>query len=104
MSVNVFIERASDAEATVKTNLIAKHTAILNDQGFEHVHKFGSNIYYPANYKKFDGAVFTFIDGEFNDLTAQGDVFTSQFYSHRGDTDTRFEMLDDEVRSSAGGG
>jgi len=103
MSVAVFVERASQAEATVKTDLVAKHTAILNDQGFEHVHKLGSNIYYPANYKKWNGASFDFLDIEAKDLTAQGDVFTSQFYSHLGDTDTRFEMLDDEVRSSAGG-
>ena len=50
-----------------------------------------------------NGSTYTYLDVEFNDVTAQGDLITSSRIERQSESDTRIELNSDQINSIAGG-
>jgi hypothetical protein len=74
MSDNKHIARIKDTWANVLANLDDGQTALVTDQNNEHVHRIGSNYYFPAMSKYWNGSAFVYLDTSHDDITAYGDV------------------------------
>jgi hypothetical protein len=107
MSTSVHITRIKDTQANVIAGLDDGQTALLTDQKNEHVHRVGSNFYYPAVSKyTADGVSFTYVDADFDDLTVHGDnLDVTKYIRGAGDTDTRIEFVStgDSMKFTVGG-
>jgi hypothetical protein len=104
-SENRHITRIRDTEVNVRANLDLGQSAILTDQNEEWVYMNSADtrLYYMANQKYWDGAAFTYCDAEFEDVTAHGNLYTSGYVYHYGDTDTRIHFDLDTMSLMAGG-
>ena len=102
---NRHIERIRDTQANIRANLDAGQSAILTDVNQEWVYENdpGDRLYYMANQYYWDGAGIVYCDAEFEDVTAHGNLYTSGYVYHYGDTDTRIHFDLDTMSLMAGG-
>ena len=100
------IERIYDTQANGKASLDAMQIMIESDG--DHLFTWKDNTSPTARYytgaaqKYWDGAAYTYLDNDFNDVTARGDIYGSEYIYHYGDTDTRLRFQDDQITVTAG--
>ena len=76
MAVDKNITRESMALATaIAGGLADGHTCLLTDQNHEQLHRIGSNYYLPAQSKYYNGAVWTYYDGDFANVVVPSGGF-----------------------------
>ena len=103
MAVNKHIIHIHESWTNVKANLGGNQTAILSDEHNQLVHKEGADFFFPAYSKYWDGAVWQYLDEEFNAVVALSVVDVADALRHYGDTDTGIAFLTDRVKILAGG-
>lgn len=103
MSVNVHITRINDTQSNVFAGLDAGQTALLTDQDNEHVHRLSTNYYYLTPSRHWTGAAWSYHDVVYNDVTATGSLYATDYLYHYGDTNTRIGFGVDAITMSAGG-
>lgn len=102
MSVDKHIARIKNTWAFALANLDDGQTALLTDEKNEHIHRIGSDFYFPAMSKKWTGAAFTFLDSAFNDLEIKGNLDIAEFLRHTGDLNTYLQFQTDRADIFAG--
>lgn len=74
-AVSKNIKRIKDTLANIIAGLADGKSALLTDQKNEHIHRVGSDFFFPAMSKKTaDGSSYTYLDSEFNDLDVHNEL------------------------------
>lgn len=103
MATNKHIVRIKDTQANCIAGMEDGQSA-LETTGYHHIHRIGSNFYYPALCKyTADGVAFTYCDETFDNLTANTNMIAGGAIQHLGDLNTQIVLTDDNIAISAGG-
>lgn len=103
------IERIDDTQANLRANLDKLQVSIETDSvpnWFTWKDDEGTPNYYTGAAQHYwNGAALTYIDNEFKDVTARGDLFAAEFIKHFGDTgDNNYIQLQEDRQTFVVGG
>lgn len=99
------ITRILSTVANFWTNGDLGQTAITSDENLIYYKNSDNTRMYQqvSNRYTTNGSTYTYLDVEFNDVTAQGDLITSSRVERDGESDTRLELNSDQINTVAGG-
>lgn len=103
MSTSKNIQEVIDTLANFHANAGANRDGFLSDASYSYAIKIGSSTYITSADKYWDGAAYTYLDKESDDMTVRGDLFMSEDFYHLGDADTYMRFVTDREIHVAGG-
>ena len=103
MAVVKHITRETTDWATALANMDDGQSGLLTDQDNQHIHRIGSNYYFPSINKHWTGAAWVYHDVIYKDIEAQGKIFAAEYIEHAGDADTLWRFQEDYMYAQAGG-